>query len=233
MQHQLFRARTVYAELANEVRETNASEVYPTPIWCVQDLLEYGPETLKGCLLPGCVWQDPCAGNGRIPEAVNRWVSGQPLSEPQWQLLEKRKSEELALKRFDDAFVSIGDYLTSIDIARQLKSMDEPDVVIMNSPFKLTRRFIETIWGRYQHAHVVSLQRQSWRGSTARAAWVGEHQPRIYTFGAHRSRPSFRADRKTDGAEYEWHVWLAHERDRREIPGGHTLQPERETSCTR
>ncbi len=84
------------------------------------------------------------------------------------------------------------------------------DVVIFNSPFTLTRRFVEQAWrcGRW----VVSLQRQSWIGP-ARAAWLRAHMPDRYTLP---QRPSFRADGRTDGCEYEWHVWPPGGRARRD-----------------
>jgi hypothetical protein len=209
-------------EVAAEVAEAEAAEHYVTPSWCVTDLLEFGPPELRESL--GGTWLDPCVGTGAIPRAVDAYATSAQTSRPCWIVGDLRQSAvDMA-----DARMSGDRSCTRWDWLKwqyQRTRAPRADVAIFNSPFTLTAQFVERTWEACPRAHVASLQRQSFRGSTARANWISQHQPRIYTFGAHRSRPSFRPDGKTDGAEYEWHVWLASERNCREIPGGHVLQP--------
>ena len=167
------------------------AEYYRTQAWVVESLLLGG-----GPQLPGGMWLDPCAGEGAIPQAVNR-----VRSDVGWQLCELREECRPALEQVGklrtDGLV-LGDFL-----AEPSPVFDEwpADVVIFNSPFTLTVRFVERAW---EHgAWVVSLQRQSFVGY-ARANWLSQHMPDRYVLP---DRPSFRPDGRKDAAEYEWHVW--------------------------
>lgn len=198
----------------------HAHEFHITPPWCVRDLLDYGPPELRIAVTGAKL--EPCAGNGAIVKAVNTWLDRNNRFSGVWYLNELRAEEHAALLSCigtNGGIVSTGDFL---EYGHDISNVE---LCPMNTPFSLTIPFIERVWKLCPRAIVASLQRQSWRGSTARAHWLVKHQPRIYTFGEHRSRPSFRPDGKTDAAEYEWHVWLANERDCYEIPGGHVLQP--------
>ncbi len=193
------------------------AEFFQTPTDTIDALLlGDGPD------LPGGIWLDPCAGLGRIPRAVS---AHRP--DIRWQICELLPAFRPALEELPVPLVSgqpivTEDFLAAPSPARA--AWRAADVVIFNSPFSLTLRFIERAWrsGRW----VISLQRQSWIGPT-RARWLRAHMPDRY--GLPR-RPSFRADRKTDGCEYEWHVWPPDARDRRDgitrilLPGRQQLE---------
>lgn len=165
-----------------------SAEFFETPREAIEPLILAGPR------LPGGVWCDPCAGRGRIPNVVNelrqdiRWVLGE-LREECFAELRRVKRQLQKPNR--------GDFLSG-----WLRSAS-PSVVIFNSPFSLTTRFVLNAWGLWPDAWVVSLQRQSWIGP-ARVDWLAGHMPDRYVLG---ERPSFRLDGSTDACEYEWHVW--------------------------
>ncbi len=188
------------AVAVDAVEAARAAEFWQTPTEAVEALLlGDGPE------LPGGIWLDPCAGLGRIPRAVSRH-----RPDVLWLLCELLPGFRPALDALDiplvdadigDSAIVTEDFLADPAPHSPRAAWPRADVVIFNSPFTLTRRFVVQAWrhGRW----VVSLQRQSWIGP-ARGPWLREHMPDRYILPR---RPSFRGDGKTDGCEYEWHAW--------------------------
>jgi len=176
-------------EVRGAAAEAEKAEFFETPRRAVEELLASGPD------LPGGRWLDPCAGRGIIPRVVL-----EQRTDVHFALVELRSICRTELEQLGADDLVIGDFLRD---DRAAAAAAGAQVVIMNSPFTLTLPFVLRAW-ELSDAWVVSLQRQGWFGSQERAEWLSEHCPDRYTLPF---RPSFRADRRTDGCEYEWHIW--------------------------
>ncbi len=131
-----------------------------------------------------------------------------------WYLCELREECRTDLEQIRPAGLSIEDVLAPMP-SPERTAWPRSDVVIFNSPFTLTTRFVERSWKAAPGAWVVSLQRQSFVGP-ARTTWLARHMPDRYPLSF---RPSFRRDGRTDGCEYEWHIWPPRGRTRRRAGG--------------
>ena len=186
------------AEIQAQAEEATAAEFYETPSRAIDELMLSGPA------LPGGAWLDPCAGRGAIPRAVSRH-----RHDVTWYLCELRAECRTELEQLRPAGLAIEDALAPIP-SPERSAWPRPAVVIFNAPFTLTVRFVERAWKAAPAAWVVSLQRQSFVGP-ARALWLSRHMPDRCQLSY---RPSFRRDGRTDGCEYEWHIWPPGERGR-------------------
>lgn len=196
-------------EIQAQADEAAAAEFYETPARAIDELMLSGPA------LPGGVWLDPCAGRGAIPRAVSRH-----RPDVTWYLCELRAECRTELEQLRPAGLVIEDALAPMPSPERF-AWPAPTVVIMNSPFSLTVRFVESAWKTCPGAWVASLQRQSFIGP-ARASWLSRHMPDRYQLSY---RPSFRRDGRTDGCEYEWNIWPPDGRDRSSGRCGMLLLP--------
>jgi hypothetical protein len=170
-------------------KPVESEEFYPTDRRVVYSLLESDQVSL-----PGGRWIEPCAGMGKLVEAVNE--CRQDIS---WHLCEINYGFDPYLRRIlreGDKLHNFGDF-----VHRQWNE-EVADVAILNPPFSLTMQFVVACMERARW--VVCLQRQGWFGSQERAPWFREHCPDVYQLPR---RPSFRPDGKTDSCEYSWFIF--------------------------
>lgn len=159
-----------------------ANDVYPTPAWCVDRLLE-------AVALPGGQWLEPAAGDGAIIRAVAR-----SREDIVWTGLELRALCEPTLLA-TGAAVQIADALT-LDW-REFT----PKVVITNPPYLLAEAFLER--ALETDAIIVLLLRLDFLGSDRRSPIFHLMPPDLYVLP---NRPSF-VGRGTDSTEYGWFIW--------------------------
>jgi hypothetical protein len=168
-------------------------DVYPTPGWCVDRLLEE-------VSLPGGHWCEPCAGEGAIIRAV-----GAQRDDITWSALELRTSCREALVE-TGALVHICDALEAPSWALR----DRPiDVIVTNPPFALAEEFLTRALAAA--THVAFLLRLDFLGSERRSTFLRRTAPDVRVLP---NRPSF-VRGKTDNCEYAWFLWQR-ERDRQE-----------------
>lgn len=157
-------------------------DVYPTPAWCVERLLE-------ATALPGGLWLEPAAGDGAIIRAIAR-----AREDITWNALEIRAECEPALLG-TGAAVQIADALT-------LDWRDfSPTVIITNPPYLLAEGFLER--ALETDAIIVLLLRLDFLGSDRRSPIFHLMPPDLYVLP---NRPSFVYGR-TDSTEYGWFIW--------------------------
>lgn len=145
--------------------ERRADDFYETPAWCVRAFL-------RGCKLPGGLWLEPTAGSGAIVRAVEM-----ERRDIVWHLCEKRPEAADALRTASiwSGPVQIGDYLSTT-------FKETHDVCIGNPPFSLA---LEVIRHAMTMSRVVAmLLRINFLASQKRAAWMCEHTPSVYVYGA-------------------------------------------------
>ena len=170
---------------------SNAGENYPTPLWCVDRLLE-------AVHLPGGTWLEPCAGHGQIIQAVNCL-----RDDVAWEVFEIRRECQASLEALvGSGRTHIGDFFTEVRDAGAF------DVVLSNTPFTQTTRFVETSLGLA--SIVVTFQRLDFVGSQRRSRLMTEHPPDVYVIP---ERVSFSADGANDYSYMAWFVWPPERRD--------------------
>jgi len=147
------------AEIQAQADEAAAAEFYETPSRAVDDLMLSGPA------LPGGDWLDPCAGRGAIPRVVSRY-----RPDVTWYLCELRAECRTEIDQLRPAGLVIEDALSPMPSAERA-AWPWTMVVIFNSPFTLTIKFVERAWKDAPGAWVVSLHRQSFVGPS-RSTWL-------------------------------------------------------------
>lgn len=204
--------------------EAKAAEYYRTPAYIVRQLLETVRKLRNSDngeiyeLLPGGLWLDVGCGDGAIGRAV---VEARP--DVEIVALDVRASAIRALvERWPVGragqlhWSAVVDWLATPPkdpIDRSMLGGYEIVVVLMNSPFTLTHKFIDAAFDHCPKAIVWSLQRQSWRKPCGdRREWLEQHWPE-YTLQCVGPRPSF-TGRGSDTCEYEWSGYSATGRDR-------------------
>lgn len=166
-------------------------DVYPTPAWCVQRLLERVD-------LPGEEWLDPCAGDGAIVRAVRAC-----RHDVKWTAVEIREDCRHLLRReVPGDRVLIGDFLS-------LELPVAPRVVIGDPPYSLATEFIQRSLDLADT--VAFLLRLNYLASAKRAEDARTRAADVYVLP---NRPSFTGG-KTDSCEYAWFVWKREELPRR------------------
>ena len=177
-------------------------DVYPTPHWCVDRLLDE-------VQLPGGLWIEPGAGDGAIIRAVNA-----RRSDVSWLAIESRATMHEPLLA-TGADVIIDDYLA---YGRYPTRAAEATVVFGNPPYSCAFDFITRSMEIAPTALVVLLLRVNFLASQERNAFMRESAPDLNVLP---DRPSFRTTvkkvvidgkvrtRKTnsDSCEYGWFVW--------------------------
>lgn len=145
-------------------RSESSSENWETPFWTVRRLLEE-------IWLPPGEWIEPCAGNGRIIQAVNDDRPGAF----RWTACELRKECEPALKKqkglvhlscpvdFVKGFAAVAHKGKHPSVADPRVSFF--DVAITNPPFSQSMEILQRCLVLCEY--VVMLQRANWVGSGA------------------------------------------------------------------
>lgn len=179
-------------------------DVYETPAWCVDRLLDRLPVLMRGHAL------EPCAGSGNIIRAVNAHnaryaMSKMPKSSLKWDIVEKRPDCKPALSKLGSYWID--DFFTWHPVVSP--ALTVYNVAITNPPFSLAMPFLEKClpiadW-------VVFLLRINFLGSEDRADFWPSAMPDVYVIP---NRPIFGANKKgklgTDATEYAWFVWGPH-----------------------
>ncbi len=166
----------------NRGRDRNRSDWYPTPPWCVDALL--GAISSR---LPSGRWLEPCAGDGSIIRAVQRW-----RPELKWYAHELRREHGPELAQLDAVRgLVLGDF-------RHASHAQGYAVGLTNPPFKLAEVFARRM--RQITDHTILLLRLNFLGGEARNAWLRATRPDLYVLP---ERP------QTDSVEYAWFHWHA------------------------
>jgi hypothetical protein len=178
--------------------ERDDNDFYPTPVWAIKRALE----RIK---LPGGIWLEPCAGDGRIIQVV-RELRG----DVSWAAVEKRPEALPFLEKLDFDKNSIRDFLTM-----RRRELPEVDVTFSNPPYNLAQEFIEQALDVSKH--VVYLLRLNFLGSEDRAAFLQVNAPDVYVLP---NRPSFSTslsckNKKKTGCD--WKMLLRPELDSAEL----------------
>jgi len=159
---------------------------YPTPKWCVHRLLE-------AVNLPGGLWLEPSAGEGKLIQAVN-----EVRSDVTWDAIDIRNENEPSLLQHANCY--IGDFL-------QTEQTEGYSVLITNPPYSHALEFVKHGMGFADH--VVMLLRLNFAAMGERAGkpeFLRAFPPDVYVLP---NRPSFTFDNHTDATEYAWFVWSA------------------------
>lgn len=162
-----------------------AHDLYSTPRWAVDRLLERVD-------LPGGRWLEPCAGEGRIIQAVNE-TERVDIS---WTAIEIMPECRARLDGATEAgTVHIGDFL------KLNAGGPKYAVAITNPPYFHAKQFVQRC---QQIASVtVMLLRVNFFASEKRHEWLSADMPDLYVLP---NRPSF-TGQGTDATEYCWAVW--------------------------
>lgn len=206
--------RELKVTATNRGTQRSANDFYPTPAWCVDRLLD-----AIGSDLPsdGACWLEPCAGDGAIATAVDRWFDLRSTLDAGMDWLtadlherpEREPSKGISWILSDIEPRADGierdDYLWM----RPSRARIGIDVAITNPPYSLAWEFVEAMRG--EASIVLALMRLNFAASERRAAWFRETQPSIFVLP---NRPSFGKYGKTDAPEYAWFAWGLEDRGR-------------------
>lgn len=169
-------------------------DLYETPRWCVERLLEFEPLAL------GRRWLDPCTGSGQIVDAVLSFhgdeapsVTAYDVAPPAFRGQGGPHDDFDLLGRLDR--FAIVDYLS-------MPPAPQPfDVAIANPPYSRALPFILRM---LQDAKVVAcLLPLSFLASEARQRFMRLMAPDVYVLP---NRPSF-TGQSSDSNDYAWMVW--------------------------
>jgi hypothetical protein len=169
-----------------KVRRAIADD-YPTPDWCVRQLLREVP-------LPGGHWLEPTAGTGNIIRAVNN-----ARQDVTWDAIELRPECKDALDEIPViSSVVIGDFLNITS-----EAYDRPfSAIITNPPYSYAMPIIEHAL-KFNTDLVIMLLRLNFIATGTRAEFMRSNTPDIFVLP---NRPSF-SGHGTDSIEYAWFVW--------------------------
>jgi hypothetical protein len=178
--------------------ERNESDLYETPSWCIDILLQQEEIFAK---FPYGNLFEPCAGNGAIIKAVNAFSAGKNFYD--WTAVEilpeceSNLNESLLTRPGSNTLVCPQDYLT-------YEPVKKFDGIITNPPFFIWE---ECLKKSLREADVVIyLLRLGVLGSKKRHPFWQIHKPAIYIMS---QRPSFTPNGKTDSDYYIWAVFGA------------------------
>ena len=173
-------------------KKKNPSEFYPTPEWVVTAFLQSGRLPLGASFMQR--WLEPCAGDGAIIAATNRYHGSLGMIAPTWTGVELRADlAKLAAARCPGAQITCGDALAT--------PLATYDCVLTNTPFSLAEEFYHRL--RPLTRYLVLLLRVGWLESTCRQELLANDLPDV---GLVSPRPSFSSG-GNDLATYAWLVW--------------------------
>jgi hypothetical protein len=167
----------------------NDNDLYETPGWCVDRLMEK-------ITLPGGNWLEPGSGSGNIIRAVNTH-----RQDIRWTAVEKYvlRPERLQAAVGPQGVIEHHSFLEWQPFGRYRVAMGNP-------PYSRAMEFI--LRSRLAADHVVMLLRLNFLGSEARQDFLQRCPPDIYVLP---NRPSFTGG-KTDSTEYAWFHWPPQDR---------------------
>ena len=184
-------------------------DVYLTPPWCVDRLLEaWVPAS---AIADGCsTCLEPCVGTGNIVRAFNR-----QYQKARWNVFDI----DLAPSKLREACSGIkdmwhGDFICEEGDAgpSYYDLTDHVGLVLTNPPFTLAQQFIRHARHWCPNADLMFLLRLGFLAAEKRAKFYAEMgTPDIYVLP---NRPSFTGDGRTDGVDYAWFHWKAHEHNK-------------------
>lgn len=170
-------------------------DVYPTPAWCVQRLLEvWHPR-------PGAILE-PAAGDGAIIRAAKAVLA----ADHNWYTVECRATCEQVLIATGARGVDIADFRSwrprNADVARQIIQ-----TVLTNPPYTMAEEMVRHAREIAPDADIVMLLRLGFLSSAERVEFykvIGT--PDLYVLP---NRPGFTFNGKTDQTDYAWFIWPA------------------------
>jgi hypothetical protein len=162
-------------------------DVYETPGWCVERLLEVW-QPRPGLLI------EPCAGSGKIIMAAQNILDHKEYG---WQAYELRSECAHSLSQLVPCHCPF-------DFLKIRLYDDNSSAVITNPPYSLAEAFIRTSRECHPNADVAMLLRLGFLGSEKRAPLYREiGAPDLFTFS---NRPSYIGS-GNDSSDYAWFIW--------------------------
>jgi hypothetical protein len=172
--------------VAKEQRVGGNHEVYETPAWCYDRLVERLPGVPRGSIL------EPSAGSGNLVRAIKRHAPDAAVDACEIRVecglsLEAAGADKVTITNFFDVLPPVGPLY---------------NYAIGNPPYSAAREFV----GRCQQwaTTTIMLLRLCFLASSERQGWLRENMPDVYVLP---NRPSFTGDGRTDGMDYAWMVW--------------------------
>lgn len=171
----------------------NESEVFETPTWCVDRLLESHELPQHGLMR----WLEPCAGDGAIIKATQNYAKRtQTYDNITWHANELRP---------DIDTTAAPCWWTSNYLTWDPERLKEYHVVISNPPFSLAQEVIVKSWGAKT---ICMLLRVNFLGSIERSHWLRNNMPDVLVLP---NRPPFSLNKHgklaVDATEYAWFIW--------------------------
>jgi hypothetical protein len=160
---------------------------YPTPDWCIRQLL-------REVQFPGGNWLEPTAGDGSLIRAINN-----VRQDITWDTVELReacrdKLEEIPIINS----ITISDFL-NIDPSYFSTHFS---AIITNPPYSLAMPVIQHSL-KFDTDFIIMLLRLNFLATNVRAEFMRATTPDVYVLP---NRPSFTGG-GTDSTEYAWFVW--------------------------
>lgn len=161
-------------------------DVYETPRWCVDAILDKIYESSMNMVL------EPAAGSGNIVKAIlDRNPEASVLA------AEPRAEAVRELREIKGCFPDQVEY---IDVPHP----GSYDLIITNPPFYCAQKMLEHSFSHQFNATICYLLRLNFLASQSRRDWWLQHKPSgIYVLS---KRPSFTGG-PTDSCDYAWFVW--------------------------
>ncbi len=198
------------SEAAKPRNKDNLSEFFPTPLNVTTAFLRSGRIPLTGRFL------EPCAGDGAIIAATERYCAETGIAAPTWTGVELRNDlATMATQRCPHATIVCGDALTTPIPARL-------DCILSNPPFSLAELLYQRL--RPLAPYLVFLLRIGWLESTCRQDLLANDLPSV---GMISPRPSF-SQSGNDNASYAFCVWGPERRTTSDFFMIRTKPPERQ-----
>lgn len=165
-------------------KERVEHDFYPTPGWCVRQLLdEIGHELPWG----EGPWLEPCVGDGAIVRAVDGWALENGKPEVEWVITDIRTTPLVAEPL---------DFLLP-----ELRRPQAYALAFTNPPFVLAHEFAEACL--HDARQTIFLLRLAFLGSADRNDFIRANPPAVEVMP---NRPSF-VHGSTDSHDYGWFKW--------------------------
>lgn len=168
-------------------------DLYETPAWAVERLLDR-------VAFPAGGWLEPACGFGAIVRAVNHWRASRGLELPRWRCCDLDPASALEASGEEGVEVAVaGDYVRfALD---PLIRGTRFEVAITNPPYRDADRFVRQ--ALEQAPIVAMLLRLNWLAGERRADWLRDNTPDVFVLP---NRPDFTGG-GGDATDYAWIVW--------------------------